>query len=178
MRSSRLLFCLALTFASVFGQSRYPGMVTTVFWPGKMYLLLNVVCDPARDRLDTVACLPSGGTTIGQEDGAEHWFVDEQNKSWFGYRLHVVPADNSQFRLTIRPLTEAPSPKLASYRALRLPGYSYPFTVREGDVVRLVLLANPASGRRIVDEIQVFASEAAFNAVLAGFGSTENRGAK
>jgi hypothetical protein len=118
------------------------------------------------------------GNSYQVGNGVLHRSVtDAVNHSYFGYDLHVEPANGSkQCRVAILPLTTGPagsrqagssvgnsataggaSPVTAdaSWRPVFLPSYPGPQVVRDGDTIALDLLTTADGQQKVVDYIDI-----------------------
>jgi Flp pilus assembly protein TadD len=91
---------------------------------------------------------------------------DQSGATYFGYRLEVETLSGRRFRMKFRSLgdevagelqrrLDCPTCPLPIALARAQPRFPAPFTINDGDVCTLDLLANPQTGEKIVDVIKV-----------------------
>ena len=100
----------------------------------------------------------SGGISAGRT-GTYRYMIDNSRHAYLGYDLAIERGKQSgAYVVTFRPLSVSAWELVSDatgWKALRLPGYPAPQTVRVGDTIALDLMTNPATGQKIVDYIRI-----------------------
>lgn len=97
------------------------------------------------------------GVMVGQPRIFHRYFTDSTQRKYFGYDLRLDQSGVDAVQITIQPLSETPSTLELGpgWSLVRLPSYPGPQIVKNGDIVILDLLVNPATGQKIVDNFLV-----------------------
>jgi hypothetical protein len=95
-------------------------------------------------------------------DYVHRMLVDRAKRLYFGYTVRIEPlAETSTFRLAFQALTLTPElqkrlgDEAASWKALAIPRFPAPTTIRSGEVLALNLLSNVAWGQRMTEYVTV-----------------------
>jgi hypothetical protein len=100
------------------------------------------------------------GGAIGGK-GPHRFWKDAEQKTYLGYDLSIEPGNRRQvFQLRILPLTLTPKQMAEAglseaWTRLSLPKYPVIPDVRVGDTVAIDVMANPATGQKIVDYVSL-----------------------
>lgn len=164
MHSSIRIFTLFASAAISYAAQtqRHVGVTMGTITPEGAHVYFNTSCEPDGD-LSKCPLSSTLGHRIGDMP-IIHYFIDDENQRWVAYSLSVKKADERSFRLAFGSVDQPPAEKEKQhYKEVKLPASAEPVTIAEGDIVRIPVFANQLTGRKLVDEIQVFNQEKTFN---------------
>jgi hypothetical protein len=112
-----------------------------------------------------------GGGGIDDATTNHRILIENHQKKYFGYDLHVDPLGGG-FSITFKPLTiSAENLRMfkidASWKQIPLPSYPNVIQVNDGETIALDLMINPSTGQKIVEYVTVNAPSKAPTAVPA-----------
>jgi hypothetical protein len=105
--------------------------------------------------------LGDGGISDGRVS-IHRVMIDWAAKTYFGYDLALPPAPSGGYVATFLPLSKdegITGLEGNGLRALPLPKYPAPQTVRDGDIIALDLMVSPDGKQRLTDYIEIVAHE-------------------
>lgn len=155
MRTTNILLAVSL-FATARGQTGRQLMSGSAS-SGNAAFRYETRLEPATPDLS--GKFGGGGVVVGRT-GIHRYMTESEGRNYFGYDLLMEPlAEANTYRVTVRPLSiDATRLQLkdpAAWSKLPLPGYPAAQILRRGDTIALDLLANAATGQKIVDYIHI-----------------------
>lgn len=149
-------------FAMVVSAAEQRPIGMTMSWPlaNGLYVVAHTYCTPPHAGASPFACLGQNGIEgrlAFHPDG--HVLIARESRTWFGYSFTAERTSNDEkVRLSIG--SASASAGTAGLQQLPLPRYDAgPFTLAPGDIVRIPLLVNHATGQTLIDELQIFTHE-------------------
>src|SRR5215469_14426561 len=155
--SKSALFLIALTLIAADWPTRRGYRPYSDVGSFGRWIRISTFCEPSCSTASSFTGSSYSSASIATyKNGCHRYFVDDVNRTYFGYDLEVKPVpENGKFIVSVMPLNLASSESTRGLVPISLARYPEPQTLEEGDLYLLEVLVNRKTGEKIIDEIGV-----------------------